>query len=247
MKKTTKLLKTMVSLTMTATMLLSATMAFAETKQTTSDAIAPTPQNAEVMDSYSKVNFNVENAVGKANPLTDEDLQVIAEAERASITTNNGQKIISKDSVLYVDWEHSELQASTWLGVFDDMMDSDGNKVGDSIGGYAWELKLGGTYEIAPVWEYFLEEYDNDRMLDLILIKAWYNPTEFSEYGGWTSAYWVGVDYIVDKEDMVFHFKEDTVTGDVKGDGVINVNDALDVLKWVVGLIDKFAAETGVQ
>lgn len=234
--KKTKLFKTMVSLTMSATMMLSATLAFAEANQVTSDSIAPTPQNAEVTDGNSLVDFEVENAVGKAKPFTDEDLQVIAEALGADSISNDGRAIISEGSVFSVDWEHSELQLEDiwtkeviaywftrdesdklvfekrWtIGFIGYSKDADGNKVPSGEAGAApWVMSSPYTFD----WEWmeWLSSSEADRLPDLIQVRAWYNPTEFDEWGDWTSAYWTGSSYIVDKENFVFHFKEEANT-----------------------------------
>ena len=240
--KKTRLWKTMVSLAMSAAMLLSATMAFAEAKQTGSNV--PTSENAEVTESYRLVAFNVENPVGTANPLTDEDLQIVAEAWGASSITNGGTDIVPKDAVFSVDWEKSSLQMediwgsrveaywftrdesdklvledSGLFGGIDCGKDADGNKWSDSWNWWPWNFFIPGSamslqYTLPLVYEDWNEYMPiEDRLPDLITVKAYYNP-EFDTDGYIDWASWTGSYFIVDKEDMVFHFKEDTATED---------------------------------
>ena len=255
--KKTRLWKTMVTLAMSATMLLSATVAFAKTQQAASNV--PTPENAEVTDDYRLVAFEVENAVGTANPLTDEDLQVVAEAWGASSIGNDGTDIVPKDAVFSVDWEKSSLQmediwgsyveaywfkrnesdklvleASGSFGGIDCGKDADGNRWQDSWNWWPWNFFIpDSTMSLQYTLPLVYEDWNGlmpikDRLPDLITVKAYYNPEfDMDGYIDWAS--WTGSYFIVDKEDFVFHFKEDTVTDDTNTDDTTTENYVLDL------------------
>lgn len=75
-------------------------------------------EESSVTDSYSKIEWVLDNAVGTAQPLMDEDLQVVAEALGAETISNNGMDIFSQDTVFLVDWEHSQLQMEDVCSMF---------------------------------------------------------------------------------------------------------------------------------
>ena len=119
--KKKRLWKTMVTFALSAALLLSATMVFAEAKQTTEDGAGTTPKNAEVTDDYYPLlNFNVENAVYIPVKLLDgKDYAVIDDAawdlinsklhSTASYTFSTIPRV-SSDTIYSVNWEHSTLQ-----------------------------------------------------------------------------------------------------------------------------------------
>lgn len=62
-------------------------------------------------EKVGKISLDVENEVGKTNPLTDEDLEVLAKTlvgENGRLT-NNGTTIINENTIFSVNWDESEL------------------------------------------------------------------------------------------------------------------------------------------
>ena len=131
--------------------------------------------------------------------------------------------------------------------------DNDGNKDLGVVGGDYWNFFLQSDalippltpqYTYTPNWEWVLEMFEQDRMPDLIHVKAWYDPIEFDMYGNMTWGHWTGSYYIVDKENMVFNFE--TQLGDTDGNGVVDADDALAILKYKANIaLTVFVLEAG--
>ncbi len=203
------------------------------------------------------VEFVPTNKVEEARPLTDDDSQAVMEALGSEWSTNEGAEIVPLNANFKVDWNASTLQMDDIWGsdviAYDFSRDESGKLVVErEIQGSMRRVKVpGGSSYVSGSdsfcgWNFFKpdesgyvyqEEYAFESLgygmtltPDLIQIRAWYNPSDFDEYGNWGRGTWTAKSFIVDKEDSVFHFKEEQETPPAAEDYVLDISRGNQVL-----------------
>lgn len=182
------------------------------------------------------VEFVPMNKVGEARPLTDEDSQAVMEALGSEwVTDGDDSEVVPLNAKFKVDWNASTLQMDDIWGsdvvAYDFSRDESGKLVVErEIQGSMRRVKVsGGSSYVTGSdsfcgWNFFKpgesgyvyqEEYAFESLgygmtltPDLIQIRAWYNPSDFDEYGYWGRGFWTAKWFVVDKEDSIFHFKD---------------------------------------